>query len=87
MYEDEKFSQREIAALVASKVYYHLGAFEESVAYALGAGSLFDVNSKSEYVSTIIGNNVLLFLLSLIPMTSCDVKFNQLSLGIVKKSC
>ncbi|PIK59554.1 26S proteasome non-ATPase regulatory subunit 1 [Apostichopus japonicus] len=54
MYEDEKFEQREIAALVASKVYYHLGAFEESVAYALGAGSLFDVNSKSEYVSTII---------------------------------
>lgn len=57
MYEDEKFEQREIAALVASKVYYHLGAFEESVAYALGAGSLFDVNSKSEYVSTIIGKS------------------------------
>lgn len=54
MYEDEKFEQREIAALVASKVYYHLGAFEESVAYALGAGALFDVSSKSEYVSTII---------------------------------
>lgn len=61
MYEDEKFSQREIAALVASKVYYHLGAFEESVAYALGAGSLFDVNSKSEYVSTIIAKCIDLY--------------------------
>jgi 26S proteasome regulatory subunit N2 len=37
------------------KVYYHLGAFEESVTYALGAGSLFDVNGTSEYVETIVG--------------------------------
>lgn len=37
------------------KVYYHLGAFEESVTYALGAGSLFDVISTSEYVETIVG--------------------------------
>ncbi|XP_013393221.1 26S proteasome non-ATPase regulatory subunit 1 [Lingula anatina] len=54
LYEDTTFKHRELAALVASKVYYHLGAFEESVTYALGAGSLFDVNDTSEYVETII---------------------------------
>jgi len=37
------------------KVYYHLGAFDESVTYALGAESLFDVNTTSEYVETIVG--------------------------------
>ena len=37
------------------QVYYHLGAFEDSLTYALGADSLFDVNGVSEYVETIIG--------------------------------
>ncbi|XP_070537971.1 26S proteasome non-ATPase regulatory subunit 1-like isoform X2 [Ptychodera flava] len=54
LYEDETFIERKLAALVASKVYYHLGAFEESLTYALGAGELFDVNATSEYVETII---------------------------------
>ena len=54
LYEDATFKHRNLAALVASKVYYHLGAFEESSQYALGANELFDVNSTSEYVSTIV---------------------------------
>lgn len=36
-------------------MYYHLGAYEDSLTYALGAGDLFDVNGHSEYVETIIG--------------------------------
>ena len=36
------------------QVYYHLGAFEDSLTYALGADDLFDVNHSSEYVETII---------------------------------
>ena len=39
---------------VSFQVYYHLGAFEESLTFALGAGSLFDVNGTSEYVETTI---------------------------------
>lgn len=54
LYEDENFSHRKLAALVASKVYYHLGSFEDSLTYALGAGELFNVNANSEYVDTII---------------------------------
>lgn len=55
LYEDETFRNREFAALVASKVFYHLGAFEESLNYALGAGDLFNVTDDTEYVETIIG--------------------------------
>jgi 26S proteasome regulatory subunit N2 len=40
---------------VVSKVYHHLGSFEDSLTYALGAGNLFDVMSNSEYVQTTIG--------------------------------
>lgn len=55
LHEDKVFQQHQLAALVASKVYYHLGSFEDSLTYALGAGDLFDVNSRTEYVETIIG--------------------------------
>ncbi|KAL7274550.1 proteasome regulatory particle base subunit [Rhizina undulata] len=54
LYEDEQFPQRQLAALVASKVYYHLGEYDESMVFALGAGELFDITAKSEYVETII---------------------------------
>ena len=54
LYEDTTFKHRNMAALVASKVYYHLGSFEDSLTFALGADRLFDVNDTSEYVQTII---------------------------------
>lgn len=54
LHEDKSFLQHDLAALVASKVYYHLGSFEDSLTYALGAGDLFDVNARNEYVDTII---------------------------------
>ncbi|XP_012276882.1 26S proteasome non-ATPase regulatory subunit 1 [Orussus abietinus] len=54
LHEDKAFNHHELAALVASKVYYHLGSFEDSLTYALGAGELFDVNARNEYVDTTI---------------------------------
>lgn len=54
LHEDKAFHQHDLAALVASKVYYHLGSFEDALTYALGAGNLFDVNARNEYVDTII---------------------------------
>ncbi|XP_054014485.1 26S proteasome non-ATPase regulatory subunit 1 [Hylaeus anthracinus] len=54
LHEDKAFPQHDLAALVASKVYYHLGSFEDSLTYALGAADLFDVNARNEYVDTTI---------------------------------
>lgn len=53
LHESREFRCRDLAALVASKVYYHLGAYEDSLKFALGALNLFDVTDTSEYVSTI----------------------------------
>lgn len=52
--EDSDFpeKQRQLAALVVSKVYYHLGAFDVSLTYALKAGPLFDLSQRNEYVET-----------------------------------
>ncbi|KAI9168528.1 proteasome regulatory particle base subunit [Blastocladiella emersonii ATCC 22665] len=54
LFEDDKFAHRHLAALVASKVYYHLGEFDDSLTFALGAGKLFDLTAKTEFVETII---------------------------------
>jgi len=44
------------------QVYYHLGAFEDSVTYALGADKLFNVNASTEYVETIVGRVDVMFI-------------------------
>ena len=52
--EQDEFPERALASLVASKVYYHLGSFQDSLTYALGAGSKFNVNGRSEYIETML---------------------------------
>ncbi|GAM89363.1 hypothetical protein ANO11243_074000 [Dothideomycetidae sp. 11243] len=54
LYEDESFPARELAALVASKVYYQLQEYNESMVFALGAGKLFDLERAGEYEETIV---------------------------------
>ncbi|KAI9733050.1 MAG: proteasome regulatory particle base subunit [Cirrosporium novae-zelandiae] len=54
LYEDESFPERQLAALVASKVYYHLQAYNESMVFALGAGKLFNIDNSGEFEETII---------------------------------
>lgn len=54
LHEDRNFPEHKLAGMVASKVFYHLGSFEDALTYALGAGELFDVNSRNEYTETII---------------------------------
>lgn len=37
------------------QVFYYLGELNDSLSYALGAGSLFDVSEDSDYVHTLLG--------------------------------
>ncbi|KAF2440586.1 26S proteasome regulatory complex, non-ATPase subcomplex, Rpn2/Psmd1 subunit [Karstenula rhodostoma CBS 690.94] len=54
LYEDESFPERELAALVAAKVYYQLQEYNESMVFALGAGKLFDIHHAGEFEETIL---------------------------------
>jgi len=57
--EDASFPARELASLVAAKVYYHLGEFERAMHHALGAGKHFDVfGKKTEFVETLVAKFV-----------------------------
>ncbi|CAD6892156.1 unnamed protein product [Tilletia controversa] len=58
LYEDTAFPNRQLAALLASKVYFHLAEFEEALNFALAAGPLFNVEHKNEYVDTVISQAI-----------------------------
>ena len=58
LYEDTQFPERELAALVAAKVYYNLQEYNESMVFALGAGKLFDLDHEGEFEDTIISKCV-----------------------------
>ncbi len=58
---DGQTQAREIGWLYArlltpsAQCFYHLELYEDALRLALGAGQYFDVNTKSEYVDTMIG--------------------------------
>ena len=52
--EDPNFPQRELAAFVASKVFYHLEAYDDSMRLALEAGELFNLDDRNEFVETLV---------------------------------
>jgi len=54
LYEDAAFADRQLAALVAARLYYHLGDLDDALTFALGAGDLFEVTSDDQFVQTII---------------------------------
>ncbi|KAI3971480.1 hypothetical protein MKW92_033651 [Papaver armeniacum] len=56
--EDEEFDQRQLAALVASKVFYNLGSLNDALRHALSAGQLFDVSEDSDYVHAILAKAI-----------------------------
>lgn len=52
--EDASFPAHELAAFVASKMYYHLEAYGDAVRLALLSGPFFDITTKTEYVDTLV---------------------------------
>ncbi|KAH9937189.1 26S proteasome regulatory complex non-ATPase subcomplex Rpn2/Psmd1 subunit [Fomitopsis serialis] len=53
---------RDSAALLASKVYYYLGEYDEALSFALAAGSAFEAHAATagvgEYVETVISKAI-----------------------------
>lgn len=58
LYEDESFPERQLASLVLAKVFYHLGEYDESMNFALGAGDMFKLDRAGEFEETIISKCV-----------------------------
>ncbi|EEH41628.1 26S proteasome non-ATPase regulatory subunit 1 [Paracoccidioides lutzii Pb01] len=78
LYEDESFQERELAALVAAKVYYHLQEYNESMVFALGAGKLLNLDNGGEFEETIISKCVDTFIsISASPKSSNAAKVSK----------
>ncbi|EPY50668.1 19S proteasome regulatory subunit Rpn2 [Schizosaccharomyces cryophilus OY26] len=54
MYEDRSFPERELAALVVSRVYYYLGEYDEALQFALASGTKFLQDKNSSFKETLI---------------------------------
>ena len=52
--EDESFPAADLASAIASKCFYHLQEYNDSLRLALNAGKYFDTSVKSEYVDTLL---------------------------------
>lgn len=50
---DETFQEKNLAAIVAAKVNFHLGSLDEALHYALSAGNLFNVDAETEFANTL----------------------------------
>ncbi|GIX65208.1 26S proteasome regulatory subunit [Babesia caballi] len=58
LHEDTGFPARDLAALVASKVYFHLQEYPKALHYALAAGDRFDPQERSEYANIIVAKAI-----------------------------
>ncbi len=73
LYESEELSKEahDAAALLASKVYYFLGEYDEALSFALSAGVAFEAESHTpgseEYRETVI----------------CECKFIPLAIAVL----
>lgn len=60
LYESDELPKeaRDVAALLASKVYYHLGEYDEALSFSLGAGPAFEAETRvpgsEEFIETIV---------------------------------
>jgi 26S proteasome regulatory subunit N2 len=52
--EDSRFPGAELAASIASKCFYHLQEYNDSLRLALCAGNYFDICEKGEYIDTLL---------------------------------
>ena len=52
--EDTSFPACELASALASKCFYHLQEYNDSLRLALRAGPYFDIYNKNEYVETLL---------------------------------
>ncbi|PWN27463.1 26S proteasome regulatory complex, non-ATPase subcomplex, Rpn2/Psmd1 subunit [Jaminaea rosea] len=49
---------RNLASLLASKVYFHLGEFDDALTFALGADEAFNVDAGDEYTESIVSKAI-----------------------------
>ncbi|BAM42116.1 26S proteasome regulatory subunit [Theileria orientalis strain Shintoku] len=58
IFQDRSFKARKLAALIISKVYYHLEEYTQALQYALNAGDYFKTGEASEYTNIMLAKAV-----------------------------
>ena len=52
--DEDAFPEKQLAASIASKVFYYLQEHDEALRLALEAGESFNINAESQYSETLV---------------------------------
>mmetsp|Transcript_44931 Transcript_44931/g.71754 ORF Transcript_44931/g.71754 Transcript_44931/m.71754 type:complete len:969 (+) Transcript_44931:186-3092(+) len=83
--EDDAFHAKELAAFVASKIFYHLEEYDDSLRLALASGSYFDVGSTGEYQVTIVGKCIDKYIALRLEDATIDPRLESIVEGMFQK--
>lgn len=87
LHEDESFAERELAALVAAKIYFYLGEYEDALSFALGAGALFDLDAREEFNITVISKAIDTYITERnVPDASPDKRLERIVDAMLRRS-
>jgi len=84
--ESKDFSKRQLAALIVSKVYFHLGSYSDSLNYALRTGVLLAKDDNELYINTVKEHAVDHYVEASRKMLPVDPKLEALINGLFEHS-
>lgn len=58
LFEEKTSNEKQIAAFIASKIYYNLREIRLSLEYALYSGNLFNIKEKNKYIQSLINQSI-----------------------------
>jgi 26S proteasome regulatory subunit N2 len=76
--EEESFPEKQLAASIASKVFYYLQEHDEALRLALEAGDRFDIMTENQYTETLVHKCIDLYIQRRVAI--CD--FNDKSVQV-----
>lgn len=58
LFRDSKFRNKELAAILLSKLYFHLNDYKEALNYALKSGAYFNVEDHSDFTEVLVNKSI-----------------------------
>jgi 26S proteasome regulatory subunit N2 len=58
LYRDTKFKNKQLAAILLSKLYFNLNDYKEALNYALESGNYFNVDDNSDFTEVLVNKSI-----------------------------
>lgn len=58
LYHDPKFPNKQLAAILLSRIYYNLNDYKEALNYALDSGNYFNIEENGDFVEVLVNKSI-----------------------------